>query len=128
METRNTGVLGQKAQYAVVYIPSGTYLVGKTLQNYVGTVIMGDRTNQPVLMAASTISGDHLINGAEPKFNSLNGFYHEVENLVLDSTTVAASKQFSLLKWGLGQVDLIQNVQFNMPNNEHAGMITDLNA
>ena len=48
---RNTNSLGTTGQPAVVYIPSGSYTLNSPLQLYVGTVLIGDPLNPPVLKA-----------------------------------------------------------------------------
>ena len=49
--SRNTNSLGTTGQPAVVYVPSGTYILKSPLQLYVGTVMMGNPLNPPVLKA-----------------------------------------------------------------------------
>ena len=48
---RDTDSLGTTGQAAVVYVPSGTYVFESPLQLYVGTVLMGDPRNPPILKA-----------------------------------------------------------------------------
>lgn len=125
--TRNTGsVFGSTGQPAVVYFPAGTYLVGSALQNYIGTVLMGDPTNRPVIKASSSFSATTLLNGVDPRYSGLVAFYHEIKNLVLDSTAVGTGKTITLLSWGVSQGCQLSNVQFNMPVGAagHTGVST----
>ncbi|TVY68952.1 Glucan endo-1,3-beta-glucosidase [Lachnellula suecica] len=128
--TRNTGsVFGSTGQPAVVYFPAGTYLVKSPLQNYIGTVLMGDPTNRPTIKAAAGFSSAYILNGVDPRYTGLVGFYHEIKNLVLDSTAVSGTKTITLLQWGLSQGCQLSNVMFNMPIGAaaHTGISTPSN-
>lgn len=113
---RTTNSLGTTGQPAVVYIPSGTYILSSPLQMYVDTVLMGNPLNPPVLKAAAGFSGNTLIYGKDPHQGSTTNFYMGIKNLVLDSTNVAAATNFTILDWSVSQATQLANVVFNMPN------------
>jgi glucan 1,3-beta-glucosidase len=125
--TRNTGsVFGSTGQPAVVYFPQGTYLVNSPLQNYIGTVLMGDPTNRPIIKASASFTGTYLLNGVDPRYTGLVAFYHEIKNLILDSTAMPSTKSMTLLEWGVSQGCQVSNVMFNMPVGAtgHSGIAT----
>lgn len=62
----NSGVV--TAQPAHVFLPGGTYTLGSQLDLRLGTIIMGDPQNPPVLKAAPGFSGGTLINGYDRKY------------------------------------------------------------
>ena len=63
----NSGVV--TAMPAHVFIPGGTYILKSKLDLRLGTIIMGDPQNPPILKAAAGFSGDILIQGYDCKFH-----------------------------------------------------------
>ena len=124
--TRDQGRFGSTGQPAVVYFPAGTYLVKATIQSAIGTVITGDPTNLPTIKAAPAFTGTYLLIGRDQRSSGLIGFFHGVKNLVLDSTSVPATKTLTLLEWSVSQNNLLSNVVFNMPvgATTHTGVST----
>lgn len=94
---RASGVFGITQQPAVVYFPSGTYLVNRAVQNLVDTVLMGDPTNRPLIKAGPLFNDTTLLIGRDPKVGGLGAFQFEIKNLVLDSTALATKSSFNLL-------------------------------
>jgi glucan 1,3-beta-glucosidase len=111
---RSGGKFGSTTGPAVVYFPAGTYLVSSGLKNYVDTVLMGDPINRPTIKASASFSGSVLLTGQDPSYSSLVGFYHEIKNLIFDSTAVASTKSIVLLTWSISQGCQVSNVMFNM--------------
>jgi len=106
-----TGLTGQSA---VVYFPPGTYLLNSGLTNIMGTVIMGDPTNRPILKASAGFKDSILLTGQQGA-GGLNTFFHEIKNLVLDSTAVPPAKNILLLQFSVSQACQLSNIMFNMP-------------
>ncbi|KAK0657883.1 pectate lyase superfamily protein-domain-containing protein [Cercophora newfieldiana] len=122
---RESGWFGSTGQPAVVYFPSGTYLVKSTIRSAIGTVIMGNPTDRPVIRAAADFSGTYLLFGRDRQRSGLVGFYHGIKNLVLDSTLVPATKGIALLEWSVSQGTQLSNVAFKMPvGSTHVGLLT----
>ncbi|KAL4897565.1 pectate lyase superfamily protein-domain-containing protein [Aspergillus ambiguus] len=121
---RSSHKMGTTGQPAVVYLPSGIYQLKSSLQIYVGTVIMGDPTNPPILRAAPGFSGDHIVYGKDPYFQGTVNFYIGFRNVVLDSTQVDPGLEFTLLDWTVSQATQLTNVVFNMPSrgSKHVGV------
>ena len=105
------GIMGQPA---VVYFPSGTYLLNSGLKNIMGTVMMGDPTNRPILKASAGFKDSILLTGQQGA-GGLDTFFHEIKNLVLDSTAVPLAKKILLLQFSVSQACQLSNVMFNMP-------------
>jgi glucan 1,3-beta-glucosidase len=113
-------------QPAVVYFPPGTYLVNSGIKNIMGTVLMGDPTNRPVIKAGANFKDAVMLTGNDPKVGGLVSFFHEIKNLVLDSTAVPTSKSLALLQFSVSQACQLSNVMFNMPIGAtgHVGIFT----
>lgn len=118
--------MGTTGQPAIIYLPGGTYLLKNALQLYVGTVLMGDPTNPPVLKAAPGFSSDHMVYAKDPNYGGTINFYIGIKNIVLDSTGIDPGKTLTLLDWTVSQATQLANVQFNMPPNptSHIGLST----
>jgi hypothetical protein len=110
----SSGVTRYPAQ---VYLPSGTYQLGSTLNLRVGTLIVGDPINPPVIKAAAGFNGNTLVNG----YDSKNGppetsFMTLMKNVVFDTTALRPDTRITALQWGVAQGCGLTNVKINMPN------------
>lgn len=112
---RGSGHWGSTGQPAVVFFPPGTYLVNDTIRNYIGTVLMGDPTNRPTIKASATFKASTLLHGPDHIFLGLVGFYHEIKNLVFDTTALPATSTVTLVDWGVSQACQLSNSVFMMP-------------
>ncbi|RAL17631.1 putative exo-beta-1,3-glucanase [Aspergillus homomorphus CBS 101889] len=120
---RSSGSMGTTGQPAVVYLPAGTYRLDNSLQLYVGTVIVGDALNPPILKASANFPNDHIIYGKDPKLGGTINFYIGFKNVIIDSTSVSTSTSITLLDWTVSQATQLTNVVFKMPNNsKHVGV------
>lgn len=108
--------MGTTGQPAIVYIPKGTYLLHGSLQLYVGTVLVGDPLNPPVLKAAAGFPNDHVIFGKDPNQGGTVNFYIGLKNVIIDSTAVNGAQKITLLDWTVSQGTQLTNVVFQMPN------------
>ncbi|QUC18266.1 uncharacterized protein UV8b_02507 [Ustilaginoidea virens] len=109
------------SQPRVVYIPSGTYTLSKTINLRTDTILMGDASNPPVLEAARDFSGNTLINGQDPA-TGVSGeisFAVGLKNLVLDTTAISGGHNFTALYWGVAQVAQLQNIMIRMPSSRN---------
>lgn len=98
-----------------------------SIQLFVGTVIVGDPINPPVLKASSNFPDDHIVYGKDPNLGGTVNFYIGIKNIVIDSTAVEPSQSLALLDWTVSQATQITNVMFNMPlgSTGHTGLTTD---
>src|SRR3569833_75201 len=58
-------------QPAVVYFPPGTYAVKSTISNRVGTILMGDPTNRPIIMVVFGFLCSFFVVGHDTCFSGL---------------------------------------------------------
>ncbi|KAF4286853.1 hypothetical protein CNMCM8689_001585 [Aspergillus fumigatus] len=123
---RNARSMGTTGQPAIVYLPSGTYLMKSSVQFFVGTVLVGDPTNPPVLKAAPDFRDDHIVFAKDPNVEGTNNFYIGLKNVILDSTSVDTARTIALVDWTVSQATQLTNVVFNMPtgSNAHVGLTT----
>lgn len=120
---------------AVVYIPSGTYLIGKPIIFYYMTQLIGDPRNRPVLKAASYLNALALIDASPysnqdgaPGWTSTNIFLRQIRNVVIDGTAVDPTKGFQGIHWPASQATTIQNVKIMMTqsgSSVHAGIFVE---
>ncbi|KAJ6101768.1 hypothetical protein N7486_004195 [Penicillium sp. IBT 16267x] len=114
--SRNSGSMGTTGQPAVIYLPAGTYLVTGSIQLYVGTLLVGDPLNPPVIKAAANFPNDHIVYGKDPNQGGTTNFYIGIKNIIIDSTAVSPSQSIALLDWTVSQATQLANVVFNMPD------------
>lgn len=114
--TRDTGKLGSTGQPAVVYFPPGVYKTSTTIQNYIGTTLMGDPIDRPTIKGSAAFNGSSLIVGNDPNYQGLNSFYHEIKNFVFDSTALPSTANITLVSWGVSQASQLSNSMFLMPS------------
>ncbi|KAJ5835267.1 Pectin lyase fold/virulence factor [Penicillium robsamsonii] len=110
---------------AQVYLPGGVYQLGSTLNLTVGTIIVGNPLNPPIIKAAPGFHGDYLIMG----YDSHNGnpetsFATLVKNVVVDTTALKPDRHFTALQWGVAQGSGLTNVKIRMPTSStgHTGI------
>jgi len=120
---------------AVVYIPSGTYLIGKPIVFYYMTQLIGNPRNLPVLKAAPYLDALALIDASPysnqdgaPGWTSTNVFLRQIRNLVIDGTAVPTNRGFQGIHWPASQATTIQNVKIRMTESStsgHAGIFVE---
>jgi glucan 1,3-beta-glucosidase len=119
---------------AVVYVPSGTYLINKPIIFYYMTQLIGNPLGLPVLKAAPTLDAIALIDaspyneGGKPGWTSTNLFMRQIRNLVIDGTAVAPTHGFQAIHWPASQATTIHNVKIRMTqaaNSVHAGIFVE---
>lgn len=117
--------LGTTGAPAVVYFPSGTYLMGKSVQSWVDTMFIGNPIDRPVLKASSSFADPTLLYMKDPALDATINFYIQVKNLILDSTAYSPTKAFTLMDWSVSQATQLTNVLFRMPQgSQHTGVAT----
>ncbi|KAF9885051.1 hypothetical protein FE257_000782 [Aspergillus nanangensis] len=125
---------------AVVYFPSGTYLVSAPLIQYYYTQFVGNPNALPTLKAAPAFAGIAVISanvyipgasGAEWYVPQSN-FYRQVRNFIID---ISACPTFTPdgfaptgIHWQVGQATSIENIQFVMSQADgttHVGIFME---
>ncbi|CAK7204380.1 hypothetical protein SEUCBS139899_007136 [Sporothrix eucalyptigena] len=118
---------------AIVYFPSGTYLLSSSLLPAYMTQMIGDPNSPPTLKATSDFQGQGLING-DPYYTqdlnwlATNVFFRQVRNFVLDTTGIDAATLAYGIHWPTAQATSLQNIQFVMPTTAgtaHIGLFIE---
>lgn len=118
----------------MVYFPSGTYLVSTSIIPYYFTMLIGDANDPPTLKASAGFQGFGIIDSnkygdnGELTWVSVNVFYRQIRNFIIDTTAVAATTACTGLHWPVSQAASIQNVVFNMPTTAgvvHVGLFME---
>ncbi|KAJ6547050.1 exo-beta-1,3-glucanase [Mycena capillaripes] len=106
---------------AVVYFPSGTYLVGHAIIPYYYTQLIGDARHPPTLLAAASFS-DIAVIDADPYIPGGGGaqWYTNQNNFV-----PATMSQGTGIHWQVAQATSLMNIVVNMSpaaNTAHQGI------
>ncbi|KIM87551.1 glycoside hydrolase family 55 protein [Piloderma croceum F 1598] len=121
---------------AVVYFPTGKYLVSSPLVAYYYTQIIGDAKRPPTLLASSGFTGAAVID-ADPYIPGGNGsqwyinqdnFYRSVRNFVIDLRGMPASTVATGLHWQVSQATSLKNIVVEMSTasgNNHQGLFME---
>ncbi len=118
---------------AIVYFPSGTYLISSSIIDYYYTQIIGNPNSLPILKATAGFTGFGLIDGDQYGANGLqfgptNVFYRQIRNLVFDLTGVPASSSVTAVHWPTAQATSLQNCVFQMSDaagTQHQGIFIE---
>ncbi|KAI8620624.1 pectate lyase superfamily protein-domain-containing protein [Chytriomyces sp. MP71] len=114
---------------ALVYFPSGTYVVSAPLVQYYYTFMTGDANQLPVLKAAPSFSGiavidaDAYLPGGVSWFTNQNNFFREIKNFRIDLT---AAPSATGVHWQVSQATSLQNIFFDMaPGGAQQGIFME---
>ncbi|KAJ7470266.1 exo-beta-1,3-glucanase [Mycena latifolia] len=119
---------------AVVFFPSGTYLVSHSIVPYYYTQLIGDAKHPPTLLAAASFTDLAVIDadpyipggGGAQWYTNQNNFFRSVRNFVIDVTRVPATlSQGTGIHWQVSQATSLQNIVVNMSpasNTAHQGI------
>lgn len=119
---------------ALVYFPSGTYIISRSIIDYYITQIIGNPNCLPVLKATPDFSGFGLIDGDQYQaggvlaFGATNVFFRQIRNFIFDMTAIPGSSAATGVHWPSSQATSIQNCVFRMseaPNNQHQGLFLE---
>ncbi|KAH8650653.1 glycoside hydrolase family 55 protein [Tricladium varicosporioides] len=118
---------------AIIYFPSGTYLLSSSIVDQYYTQIIGNPNNLPVLKAMPGFSGFGLIDGNKYytenlNWGSTNVFWRQVRNLVFDLTSLPTSSSTCGIHWPTSQATSLQNLVFQMssaPGTQHIGIFCE---
>jgi len=111
---------------AIVYFPSGTYLVSKPIIQTYYTQFVGDIGNLPTIKGSSDFTGMGVIdgnpydyNGQDPPPNwyiNQNNFFRQIRNFIIDMTEMPtnSSAASAAIHWQVAQATSLQNIIVNM--------------
>ncbi|GJN66193.1 hypothetical protein PLICBS_000209 [Purpureocillium lilacinum] len=110
------------AKPAVIYFPSGTYLVSSSIIQYYNTQFIGNPSLRPIILAASSFVGLGVIstnvyieggNGAE-WYIPQNNFMRSIRNFVIDITNTDPQAYVCGIHWQVAQATDLQDIDFYM--------------
>ncbi|OCH91433.1 exo-beta-1,3-glucanase [Obba rivulosa] len=118
---------------AVVFFPSGTYIVSSPITAYYWTQIIGDAKNPPTIRASSSFNGLAVIDadpyipngGGAQWFTNQDNFYRSVRNFVIDLTQMGPTSSATGLHWQVSQATSLMNIVVEMSTasgNNHRGL------
>jgi len=118
---------------AVVYFPSGTYLISSSILDQYYTQLIGNPNDPPVLKATSGFSGFGLVDADKYYTENLNWvstnvFARQIRNFVFDLTNIAATSQATGIHWPTAQATSLQNIVFQMSKEagtKHVGLFCE---
>ncbi|KAF2215448.1 glycoside hydrolase family 55 protein [Cercospora zeae-maydis SCOH1-5] len=121
---------------AVVYFPTGVYMVNASIIDYYYTQMIGNPKPgcMPTIRAAPTFTGGlGVIDGNQYGANGLgygatNVFWRQIRNLIIDTTLVPAANAITGLHWPTAQATSLQNLVFNMNSQrgtQHQGIFIE---
>ncbi|KAJ5971674.1 Pectin lyase fold/virulence factor [Penicillium vulpinum] len=119
---------------AIVYFPSGTYLISSSIIDYYFTQLIGNPNAMPVIKATAGFVGLGLIDGDQYQsdgnqgWTSTNVFFRQIRNLKLDLTGIPAGTAATGIHWPTGQASSIQNVVIAMSSaagTQHQGIFIE---
>lgn len=113
---------------AVVYLPSGKYLVSSNIIMYYNTQIIGNPNDRPVIIGAPNSAGISLFE-ADPYVENgwgsqwyvhQSNFLRQMRNLVIDISNVKPNNVgfFAGIHWQVAQATSLQNIEFVNSNSE----------
>ncbi|KAF7971175.1 hypothetical protein HWV62_21924 [Athelia sp. TMB] len=114
----------------LVYFPPGEYMVSKTLQISMYTMLVGNPSNPPTIVPVSTFGANYVLDG----FPNTNGaywnggnaplnFYKSIRNINVDTTRVPASVAVKGVNWAVSQATSLRDMVFTMiESSEHVGL------
>ncbi|KAM0199133.1 hypothetical protein ACHAPI_003581 [Fusarium lateritium] len=120
---------------AIVYFPTGTYVVSKPILPYYYTHMVGDLSELPVLKPSANFEGMAVIDvdpynpdGSNWHTNQ-NNFFRQVRNFKIDLTGMPKSAGTGI-HWQVAQATSLQNIVFQMiedpsEDNKQQGIFID---
>jgi glucan 1,3-beta-glucosidase len=120
---------------ALVFFPSGNYVVSKPIVQYYFTQMVGDALNPPTLKASASFTGmavidadpyEYVNGGAQNWYTNQNNFYRQIRNFVIDLTGISA-KNGAGIHWQVAQATSLQNIRFEMiqGDSQQSGIFMD---
>ncbi|KAL8804895.1 MAG: hypothetical protein Q9182_002297 [Xanthomendoza sp. 2 TL-2023] len=119
---------------ALIYFPSGTYLVSKPVIQLYYTQFVGDAINVPTIKAAPSFRGiavidsDPYMDGGANWYTNQNNFFRQIRNFVIDLTAMPATAGTGI-HWQVAQATSLQNIRFEMvkggDDNKQQGIFMD---
>lgn len=107
---------------ALVYFPTGNYLVSSSIINYYDTQIIGNPNCLPTIVASSNLTSWVIDSSG---FGATNTFFRQIRNLIIDMTAVPPEVAVTGIFWPTAQATRLQNLVFKMSEaigTQHQGV------
>ncbi|KAJ5639538.1 uncharacterized protein N7484_007400 [Penicillium longicatenatum] len=105
---------------AVVYFPSGTYLVSSPIIQYYNTQFLGNPGDYPTILAAASfvglgvITSDVYVGDQDEWYINTNNFLRNVRNFKMDITRTDPNAYVCAIHWQVAQGTSLENIEFYM--------------
>ncbi|KAF3916188.1 hypothetical protein AA313_de0206670 [Arthrobotrys entomopaga] len=133
---------GSTTKQAILYFPSGTYLISHTIEIYFGTQMIGDALDPPLIVASSSFIGlgvfstNHYVenevagaNGSgKEHYVNTSSFYRQIRNFQIDlrkAPTTAGGFPMCGIHYQVGQATSLANIVFMMSQPTHYGVYAE---
>ncbi|KAI9727316.1 MAG: hypothetical protein M1828_006935 [Chrysothrix sp. TS-e1954] len=119
---------------AVVYFPSGIYVVSSSIVDFYYTQLIGNPNCMPILLPTTNFTGLGVIDGDVYQaggvlgFGATGVFYRQVRNFIIDMTDIPASSAATGIHWPTAQATSLQNILFVMSQDagtQHQGVLVE---
>lgn len=121
---------------AILYFPSGTYLISSSISAYYMTQMIGNANDPPIIKAAASFVGLGVISsdvytggngGTDEWYINQNNFFRQLRNFVIDVRD-ATLTDIAGVHWQVAQATSIQNVVFyqsDATGKQHRGLFAE---
>lgn len=119
--TENNGQMWM-ASPAAVYFPAGTYKITKHIDLRFNTILTGDPTNKPTIVASQGYNDAMLLNAKDAAVadsNPTKEFFMAIKNIDFD-TTGAGGNTVEAIDFTVSQACQLSNIKITMPLNTDA--------
>ncbi|KAJ6648844.1 Glucan 1,3-beta-glucosidase, partial [Pseudolycoriella hygida] len=116
---------------ALIYFPSGSYVVSRPIVMYYYSQLVGNANNPPRIIAAPNFSGMAIFdsnpydNQGNNWFQNQSNFFRQVRNFIIDMTRTPSASSTRGVHWQVAQATSLVNLEFNMstePGTGHQGI------
>ncbi|KAG9004242.1 hypothetical protein FRB90_011032 [Tulasnella sp. 427] len=112
---------------AIIFFPSGTYLVSTPIIPLYLTQLVGDAKNKPTLLASSNFNGIAVIDadpyipggGGAQYWDNQNNFFKSVRHFKIDTTRMPATTSGTGIHWQVAQATTLVDIEFNLNSNSN---------
>ncbi|GAB0132610.1 hypothetical protein EsDP_00001040 [Epichloe bromicola] len=119
---------------AVIYFPSGTYLVSSSIIQYYNTQFFGNPVNRPIILAAKSFVGLGVMSsnvyveggGGASWYIPQNNFQRSIRNFVIDITNTNPDAYVCGIHWQVAQATDLTRIDFYMkPGTTQQGIFME---
>jgi glucan 1,3-beta-glucosidase len=118
---------------ALIYFPSGTYLVSRPIVAMYYSQLVGDINNRPTIKGSASFQGIGILDSDPYEsdgsnwYTNQNNFFRAIRNFVIDTTAMPLQAGTGI-HWQVAQASSLVNIHFEMTQaagNRHQGIFMD---